>query len=78
MTGQNWRRSAGRCYTEAQAEERSVLAEVVERPELVDRRAQSPAGDARRRVDSYLVGAERLGMLVKKAIFAGRKPWWTT
>jgi hypothetical protein len=55
-----------------------VLAEAVERPELVDRRARSPTGDERRRVDSYLIGAERLGVLVKKAIFAGGKPWWTT
>jgi hypothetical protein len=54
-----------------------VLAEAVERPELVDRRARSPT-EARRRVDSYLIGAERLGVLVKKAIFAGGKPWWTT
>jgi hypothetical protein len=55
-----------------------VLAEVVERPELVGRRAQSPTGAMRMRVDSYLIGAERLGVLVKKAIFAGGKPWWTT
>jgi hypothetical protein len=55
-----------------------VLAEAVERPELVDRRAQSLTGALRRRVDSYLIGAERLGVLVKKAIVAGRKPWWTT
>jgi hypothetical protein len=32
----------------------------------------------RMRVDSYLIGAERLEVLVKKAIFAGGKPWWTT
>jgi hypothetical protein len=55
-----------------------VLAEAVERPELVDRRARSPTVGVRMRVDSYLMGAERLGVLVKKAIFAGRKPWWTT
>jgi hypothetical protein len=55
-----------------------VLAEAVERPELVDRRAQSLTGELRRRDDSYLIGAERLGVLVKKAMIAGRKPWWTT
>jgi len=55
-----------------------VLAEAVERPELVDRRAQSPTGAMGMRVDSYLIGAERLGVLVKKAIFAEGKPWWTT
>jgi hypothetical protein len=51
-----------------------VLAEAVERPELVDRRARSPTAGERMRVDSYLVGADRLGVLVKKAIFAGEKP----
>jgi hypothetical protein len=54
-----------------------VLAEAVGRPELVDRRARSPTVE-RMRVDSYLIGAEWLGVLVKKAIFAGGKPWWTT
>jgi hypothetical protein len=55
-----------------------VLAEAVERPELAGRRAQSPTGAVRRRVDWYSIGAERLGVLVKKAILTGGKPWWTT
>ena len=55
-----------------------MLAEAVERPELVGSRARSPSAGARRRVDSYLVGAERLGELVEKAMVAGKKPWWTT
>lgn len=55
-----------------------MLAVAEEGPELVDRRAQSPTGELRRRAESYSIGAERLGVLVKKAMFAGRKPWWTT
>lgn len=55
-----------------------MLAEAVERPELVGRRARSPTGESRMRVISYSDGAERLGVLVKKAMVAGEKPWWTT
>lgn len=55
-----------------------MLAEAVEGPELVGRRAQSPTGESRMRIESYSVGADRLGVLVKKAMFAGGKPWWTT
>lgn len=55
-----------------------MLAEAVGRPEQVDRRAQSPSEEARMRVDSYSIGAERLGELVKKAMVTGGKPWWTT
>jgi len=54
-----------------------VLAEAVERPELVGRRAQSPSVGVRIRMIAYSDGAERLGELVKKAI-VGEKPWWTT
>lgn len=55
-----------------------MLAEAVGRPELVDRRAQSPSEEVRMRVDSYSIGAERLGVLVKKAMVSVEKPWWTT
>ena len=44
-----------------------MLAEAVEKPELVGRRARSPS--ARMRVIS--VGAGRLGELVKRAMVAG-------
>lgn len=52
-----------------------MLAEVVGMPERVDRRAQSPSEEGRMRVDSYSVGAERLGELVKKAMLTVGKPW---
>lgn len=52
-----------------------MLAEAAGRPEPVGRRAQSPSEVVRMLIDSYSIGAERLGVLVKKAIFAGRKPW---
>lgn len=42
--------------------------------ELVDRRAQSPSADARGRVMSYSVVADRRGELVKKAMVTGEKP----
>jgi hypothetical protein len=51
-----------------------VLAEVAERPELVDRRAQSPTEDGRMRVDSNSLVAERRGKLVKIAMLTGGKP----
>lgn len=53
-----------------------MLAEDAERPEQVGRRAQSRTGEARMRESS--VGAEWLGELVKRAIVAVEKPWWTT
>jgi len=55
-----------------------VLAEAVGRPELVDRKARSPSEEGRMRIDSYSMGAERLGELVKKAMLTAGKPWWTT
>lgn len=55
-----------------------MLAEADERPELVDRRGQSPADDARMRVDSYSMVAERRWELVRKAMLTVGKPWWTT
>lgn len=55
-----------------------MLAEAVGRPELVGRRAQSPSEEVRMRIDSYSMGAERLGVLVKKAMVSVEKPWWTT
>ena len=43
--------------------------------ELVGRRVQSPSADARGRVMSYSVVADRLGELVKRAMVTGEKPW---
>ena len=43
--------------------------------ELVDRRAQSPSADARGRVISYSVDADRREKLVKSAMLTGKKPW---
>ena len=55
-----------------------MLAEAVGRPELAGRRARSPSEEARMRVMSYSVVAERRGELVKKAMLTVEKPWWTT
>ena len=46
---------------------------MIDGAELVDRRAQSPA-DARGRVMSYSVVADRRWELVKKAMVTGEKP----
>lgn len=43
--------------------------------ELVDRRARSPSADARGRVMSYSVVADRRWELVKRAMVTGEKPW---
>lgn len=43
--------------------------------ELVGRRAQSPSADARGRVMSYSVDADRRWELVKRAMVTGEKPW---
>jgi len=51
-----------------------VLAEAAGRPELVDRRAQSPSDVERMRVDSYSMVAERRGELVRKAMMTVEKP----
>lgn len=43
--------------------------------ELVDRRGRSPSADARGRVMSYSVDADRRWELVKSAMVTGEKPW---
>lgn len=55
-----------------------MLAEAVEGPERVGRRAQSPSVDERMEVDSYSMVAERREELVRKAMLTVGKPWWTT
>ncbi len=52
-----------------------MLAEVVGMPERVGRRAQSPSEEVRMRIDSYSMGAGRLGELVKIAMMIVGKPW---
>jgi hypothetical protein len=48
---------------------------VLDEAGLVGRRAQSPSADARGRVMSYSVDADRRGELVKRAMVTGEKPW---
>lgn len=53
-----------------------MLAEAVERPELVDRRARSLSVGVRMREIAYS-DAERPEVAGEEAM-TGKKPWWTT
>lgn len=53
-------------------------AVVAERPDLAGRKAQSRFAEARNRYGTAEVDAVRLGELVRGAMVAVEKPWWTT